>query len=45
MPNHLSGDAVERYRRDGFVHPVPCLGPGEARRYRDALEAYERTSG
>ena len=45
MTNFLSEDAVERYRRDGFVHPVPCLAPGEARRYRDALEAYERTSG
>ncbi len=45
MANHLSGDAIERYRRDGFVHPVPCLAPGEARRYRDALEDYERRSG
>lgn len=45
MSNHLSEDAVARYRRDGFVHPVPCLAPGEARRYRDALEAYEQASG
>lgn len=45
MSNHLSEDAVAQYRQAGFVHPVPCLAPGEARRYRDALEAYERTSG
>ena len=45
MTNFLSDDEVERYRRDGFVHPVPCLAPGEAKRYRDALEDYERTSG
>lgn len=45
MTNHLSDDAVERYRRDGYVHPVPCLAPGEAKSYRDALEDYERRSG
>ena len=45
MTNFLSDEAVERYRRDGFVHPVPCLAPGEAKRYRDALEAYEQASG
>ena len=45
MATHLSVDAVEKYRRDGFLHPLPCLAPGESRRYRDALEAYERASG
>jgi non-heme Fe2+,alpha-ketoglutarate-dependent halogenase len=45
VPNHLSDEAVSKYRRDGFVHPVPCLAAGEARRYRDALENYERRTG
>ena len=45
MPNHLSSEAVERYRRDGYVHPIDCLSPPEAKRCRDALEDYERRSG
>ena len=32
MPNHLSSEAVERYRRDGYVHPLPCLSPAETAR-------------
>lgn len=45
MDNHLSADAVAAYRRDGYVHPVPCLSTAEAKRYRDGIEAYERESG
>lgn len=45
MANHLTDEAVSRYRQQGFVYPVPCLAPGEAARYRDALEDYERSSG
>ena len=45
MSNHLSAEAVERYNRDGFLHPLPCLTRAEAKRCRDALEDYERRSG
>jgi non-haem Fe2+, alpha-ketoglutarate-dependent halogenase len=45
MPNHLSQAQVDAYRRDGFVHPVPCLTTAETRSYRAVLEDYERESG
>jgi hypothetical protein len=45
VPNHLAPDAVAAYRRDGFVHPVPCLTTAETARYRAAIEDYERSSG
>ncbi|MBL8702951.1 MAG: phytanoyl-CoA dioxygenase family protein [Alphaproteobacteria bacterium] len=45
MGNHLSAAAVAAYRRDGYVHPLPCLTTAEAKRYRDGLEAWERESG
>ena len=42
MSKFFSGDAVERYRRDGFYFPVRVLSAAEARGYRDRLEAVER---
>lgn len=45
MGNHLSAAAVDAYRRDGYVHPLPCLAASEAKRFRDGIEAYERASG
>jgi non-haem Fe2+, alpha-ketoglutarate-dependent halogenase len=45
MPNHLTPDQVAAYRRDGYVHPLPCLTLDETKRYRDAIESYERSSG
>jgi len=45
MPNHLTASQIEAYRRDGFVHPLPCLGSAETAALRARLEAYERESG
>jgi len=45
MPKRLTDDQVRRYRRDGFVHPVPMLTAAEAAGYRRRFEAYERSNG
>ncbi|MBI1779518.1 MAG: phytanoyl-CoA dioxygenase family protein [Proteobacteria bacterium] len=45
MSGPLTMEAVEAYRRDGYLYPLPCLTPAEAKVYRDGLEAYERRSG
>lgn len=45
MATLLSPDAIARYHRDGYCFPIPVLTRAEARRYRDALEAYEATTG
>lgn len=41
----LTEEQVTRYRRDGFLYPVPALEPAETARYRRALEAYETQAG
>ena len=45
MPKALSEEQVARYRRDGFLFPLPALSPAEAAHYRRALEAYETRAG
>lgn len=45
MTSHLTPAQVAAYRRDGYVHPLPCLSTGEAARYRGVLEDWERESG
>ena len=45
MSNHLTTNQVDAYRRDGYVHPLPCLSPAETARLRGHLEEYERASG
>lgn len=45
MPKLLPPDAKARFERDGFYFPVRVMSAGEARAYRDRLEAYERASG
>src|SRR2546425_6545069 len=45
MSKTLSREAIERYRRDGFLFPVRVLSPAEAGRYRERLEAVERAQG
>jgi ectoine hydroxylase-related dioxygenase (phytanoyl-CoA dioxygenase family) len=45
MGKRLSAEAVAQYRRDGFYFPLPVLSAGEARTYRDKLEAHERATG
>jgi non-haem Fe2+, alpha-ketoglutarate-dependent halogenase len=41
MSRLLSAAALERYRRDGFLFPVPVLTPAEALQCRQRLEAVE----
>jgi ectoine hydroxylase-related dioxygenase (phytanoyl-CoA dioxygenase family) len=45
MTTRLSAAAVERYRRDGFLFPLPVLTPVEAEEYRRRLEAVEAEHG
>ena len=44
MPK-LSRAQVEQYERDGFLSPMAALTPGEAKRCREQLEAFERAIG
>ena len=41
----LTQAQVADYRRDGFLAAQPALSPGEAARYRSALEAHEADLG
>ena len=45
MPKRLTPAQLEQYHRDGFTGPVPAMSAQEAARYREGLEAYERTLG
>jgi hypothetical protein len=45
MPQGLSKDAVEKFRRDGYYFPVPVLSPSEVAHFRDALEVHEAKIG
>lgn len=45
MPKVLTPSAVERYRRDGFLFPLPVLTSAEALAYRRRLEAVEAAHG
>src|SRR2546428_8594889 len=45
MPKLLSQAAVEVFRRDGFYSPIRVMPAGDARRYRNALEAHEAKTG
>lgn len=41
----LSPEQVAQYERDGFLHPIPVLSPGEVHRFRRELEAWEHDRG
>ena len=45
QPRRLSPEQVARYERDGFVHPLPVLGPHEVQALRADLEDWERGRG
>ncbi|SMF38926.1 chlorinating enzyme [Tistlia consotensis] len=45
MPKVLSPEAIERYRRDGFLFPVETIGSADAAAYRGRLEAFEAEQG
>ena len=41
MPKRLSEEAVDRYRRDGYIFPLRLLDDGEVAANRTRLEAFE----
>lgn len=45
MPKALTQNQIDRYRRDGFLFPVPVLTPDEAGFYRQRLEDLENAGG
>ena len=45
MGKMLTEAQIEAYTRDGYVFPLSAFSAAEARRYRDALEAYEASTG
>lgn len=45
MASILSSMQVEKYRRDGYVFPVPALTGVEAAEIRNEIEDFERRSG
>ena len=45
MGKKLTEAQIERYHRDGFVHPIEAFAAEEARRYRRAMEEFEAAQG
>lgn len=45
MGNALEAAQIAKYRRDGYVFPVPALNPAEAAGVRNVIEGFERDSG
>jgi len=45
MPKALSQVQIDRYRRDGYLFPVPVLTPEQAAFYRQHLEDLENLGG
>jgi ectoine hydroxylase-related dioxygenase (phytanoyl-CoA dioxygenase family) len=45
MPKVLSQQEIEAFWRNGFHFPVPAMSAGEARAFREKLEAHERGIG
>jgi non-heme Fe2+,alpha-ketoglutarate-dependent halogenase len=45
MPKVLSGEAIEFFRRDGYLFPLPAMGGEEAAGFRARLEALVAREG
>lgn len=45
MPKKLTVEQVAGYERDGYVSPIDAFTTGQARAWRDRLEAFERAEG
>ena len=45
MGNNLDAAQIAKYRKDGYVFPVPALTSGEATEVRTGIEDFERRSG
>jgi phytanoyl-CoA dioxygenase PhyH len=41
----LNAEQVERYRRDGYLFPIPALSPAETTKYLAGLERFEKWLG
>ena len=44
LPAKLSAKQIDSYQQDGFVFPLPAIGPAKAAQYRQALEKYEAST-
>lgn len=45
MAKSLNPEQVERFQRDGFLPRLSAFSRGDARRYQEALEAFEESQG
>lgn len=45
MPKMLSGPQVEKYHRDGYVHPFRVVSTAEAAKIRQRIEDFEASMG
>jgi len=45
MVSSLSREQIERYERDGFVHPIRIMSTGEAQKFRAGFEELETLLG
>ena len=45
MPKRLTADQIARYRRDGYVSPLPMFDEAEIAGYRKQLESFEAGRG
>ncbi|MEJ0071868.1 MAG: hypothetical protein WDO24_27620 [Pseudomonadota bacterium] len=45
MGKKLTDAQIAQYERNGFLFPVEGFSPDQARRYRDAMETFERAQG
>ena len=45
MGKKLTQAQIERYHREGFVHPIDAFPAEDARRYRLAMEEFEAAQG
>ncbi|MBB43739.1 MAG: hypothetical protein CMM44_08250 [Rhodospirillaceae bacterium] len=45
MPKILSTNQLATYRRDGFIAPIDCISPEQARSYLKICEKFEEESG
>lgn len=45
VPKILSAAQLDRFRAEGYLHPLRAVSPATAREYRERIEAYERTVG
>lgn len=45
MPKVLTGEQIDHYRTEGFIHPLRCMSAEKASSFIDKFEAFERETG